>query len=154
MPDTNGQPVKGVEDAFIVVDDLPPEDKRTSGPRGSQWDARLERVVKEVEPGKHVCIRTYRNRNAASAAAVDLRRRFGNTPDAYGFTFALRTVKQGNEEKRGLFVTYEPTKIKKGVKATQDAFFADWKAKNDERLRVSAQKRADKKQAESTSAGK
>lgn len=149
MPDDNGKPVKGVSDEFAIMDELPPEDPRApGGPRTSHWEARLERVKSEVPPGKVVCIRTYLNKNAASAAATDLRRKYGNGPEAYGFSFAVRTVKQKDGVKRGLFVTYTPDKIVKGAEAKQAETYTAWKTAHDARLKKTAQERAAKAKAE------
>lgn len=146
MPDENGNPVSGVADEWIVVDDLPPEDPRASGSRESVWDSKLERVKTEVDPGKAVCIRTYDNKNAAAAAATHLKRRFGKTPDAYGYTFAVRKVKlKGGVEKRGLFVKYEPAAVVKGAQAKQDKEYGEWKVDHDQKLKEQAAARKHKK---------
>lgn len=153
MPDAEGKPVQAAQDEWIIVDELPPEDPRSSGVRTSQWEKTLDKVKAEVEPGKAVCVKTYENKNAASAAATTLRRKYGTTPAAFGFNFAVRTVKVKGAKadapvKRGLFVQYLPKQIVPGEAEKVTAEFEAWSKDHNAKLAVTAKKRAEKAKAE------
>lgn len=123
---------KDVKYERLVVDDLPERP-----PRGSQ----LEDALKEIQAdsslnGKYVCIAQYAQPTAATAAANICRKRHGK-PEAYGWWFGTRKVTVDGEERTGLFVGFDPGRIKDGEAAKFEtekaAYLARQKQKRDEK---------------------
>lgn len=123
---------KDVKYERLVVDDLPERP-----PRGSQLEDALKEIVADTAiHGKYVCIAQYAQPTAATAAANVSRKRHGS-PEAYGWWFGTRKVTVDGEERTGLFVSYDPSRVKDGAAAAFEtekaAYLARQKAKRDEK---------------------
>lgn len=122
---------KDVNYGFTPVEALPEPDS-TGGARSRVQElvAQVKEAVEagSVKPGQPVVVARYGAPTAASAAANVLRKKFGDDAKPYGFTFAVRKVKDGDDVRRGLFVQYDPSAIVAGEAAKQDA---KWRAHQD-----------------------
>lgn len=137
MPDGDKKVIKekNVKYETLVMDDLPERP-----PRGSQIEEKLAEIKADTAArGKYACIAQYGQPTAATAAANILRKRHGK-PEVAGWWFGTRKVKlEGeSEERTGLFVSYDPSRIVAGAAEVH----AKEKA---ERERAAADKRAKQK---------
>lgn len=117
------------KDEFMLqqFDELPP-----APPRASRLSDKLERVKTEFEHGKPVLISEHPTPTAATGSANHLKLRWGSKPDAYGFSFKTRKVREGVH---GIFVIYEPHKIVDGAAADVDKKYDEFRNKSADRQR-------------------
>lgn len=116
--------VENKEFELVQFDELPP-----APPRTSKLSETLEKV-KTFPHGKPVLIKEYETPTAATGSANHLKLRWGSKPDAYGFSFKTRKVREGIH---GLFVIYEPKKIVDGAAAEVDKKYDEFRLKAAER---------------------
>lgn len=112
---------------LVQFDELPP-----APPRQSRLSETLEKV-KQFPHGKPVLIKEYETPTAATGSANHLKMRWGSKPDAYGFSFKTRKVREGIH---GLFVIYEPKKIVPGAAAEVDKKYDEFRVKSAERQKL------------------
>lgn len=133
---------KDVKYETIVMDDLPERP-----PHGSKIEDAVTALRNDPQlVGKFVCIAQYAQSTAATAAANILRKRHG-WPEVAGLWFGTRKVpgENGEADRTGLFVQYDPSKVKAGEAEKH----AHEKA---EREKAKAEKKANKKGSETPAA--
>lgn len=113
-----------------VEGDLPPADK---GGRTSQIQELIGSLRNKDKHGKWFCVARYNVHTTATAAANNLRHRFGTHPEVMGWEFATRRV----DDKSGLFAKYDP-------KAVVEGEFELWEKQEAERRHKAAERRAAK----------
>lgn len=102
---------KNVRYETIVMDELPERP-----PHGSKIEDAVQALRNDpARRGKYVCIAQYAQPTAATAAANILRKRHG-WPEVAGLWFGTRKVagENGEEDRTGLFVQFDPSKVKPG----------------------------------------
>jgi hypothetical protein len=85
-----------------------------------------------ANPDKHgmaICIAAYNDKATAAANANNLKSRYGNRVDIGGFEFASRKVNLSGEDKHGVWVYYDPSKMVPGL---WDSFDEQARAKRKE----------------------
>lgn len=88
--------------------------------RASPLNGEVDKILANpAKRGKATCIAHYEGKTAAGGAASVLRQRYGKSITAKGLEFAVRKVTVRGEdghvqERHGLWVYYDPTRIEKG----------------------------------------
>ena len=129
------------EYALIEVEgDLPPIDR---GGRASQLQELIAQLRHSTRHGKWFCVARYNVHTTATAAANNLRHKFGTHPEVMGWDFATRRV----DDKTGLFAKFDP-------KVVVDGEYELWEKSEAERRHKSAERKEAKAADEQKTAAK